>query len=259
MCPTKTPSAFLKALALFIFASTSPFAHGRLVLKNSENLFYFQKLDTYAKSANVIHQENLSTIKSFIQFNNKNLNMDRGKDYGKPEYLHFEDATSTLIAMDRNPVVSTSKNYIYDPNNMGIGFCFGRAMFAHLDLVYKGLNRNSIMKAFVVGEMGNWGWHVTTIAQSKNAEGFETWLAIDPVAGKVIPLKQWYELMMNQYSTDKKLKLYITLPTRFGPDTEYNEQMLRSSFFNNYFNDLIAWFEKESKLGKYPVNLRKLF
>ena len=155
-----------------------------------------------------------------------------------------------------NFVVSLYQYEKYDPKNQGIVFCFGRAMFVHLELAMRNLDRDSIKKAFVVGPMstgdGNsWGWHVTTIAQSEDAQGNEIWLALDPVTG-LKTLDDWYEEMYNYFSTDKKLKIYVTEAGKFGPSPGfYNHIGLENEFYNSYFTDLDVEFVKASKAGKY--------
>ena len=246
----------LAFLALWI-----PQAHS-LVISNDEGLFELANRDIRGAQPAAIHQENLASLKKFIDFD-VTLIDTRLNNESKPQYLHSADATRALKSVDVNPVVSLNQYNKYDPKNEGIGFCFGRAMFVHLELVQRGLDTRSIKKAFVVGSMqtpdgARWGWHVTTIAQSKDATGNELWLAIDPIVGKVIEVGQWYKTMRESYSTDKKLKLYITHPTRFGPRGSYDEVQIRNAFYNKYFSDMMDWFDKESRAGRYSTPLRKL-
>jgi hypothetical protein len=247
------------AAALLLWA---PLTHAQLV-DNDEGLFELAARDTRGVQTAAIHADNLADLQRFISFDVLSMNTDRGVDAAKPKFLHTADAAEALRTVEANPVVSLYSYNKYDPRNEGIGFCFGRAMFIHLELLQRGLDRRAVQKAFVVGHMqtpdgGQWGWHVTTIAQSKNAQGKEIWLAIDPIVGRVIEVSEWYKLMRDSYSTDKKLKLYITHGTRFGPRGVYDEEQIRNAFYNNYFTDMMKWFDKESRAGRYKTPLRKI-
>jgi len=251
---------FLTLVAALVLWAT--LTHAQLV-DNDEGLFELASRDTRGMQIPAIHADNLADLKKFIDFDVTTLNSDRGVDANKPKNLHKLDGADALKAVEANPVVSLYSYNKYDPRNEGIGFCFGRAMFVHLELVQRGIDRRSVQKAFVVGHMqtpdgGQWGWHVTTIAQSKNAQGKEIWLAIDPIVGRVIEVGEWYKLMRDSYSTDKKLKLYITHSTRFGPRGVYDEDQIRNAFYNNYFTDMMKWFDKESRAGRYNTPLRKI-
>jgi hypothetical protein len=145
----------------------------------------------------------------------------------------------------------------YDPKNEGIGFCFGRAMFIHLELAQFRFDRDSVKKAFVVGPMstgdgGSWGWHVTTIVKSWDARSKkQIWYALDPVVGRRVTLEQWYNTMRSDFSTDKRLKIYITDPGRFGIyPSKYDETHLANRFYNNYFRDMMKWFESNSQQNR---------
>lgn len=250
---------FITVVALL--ALWVPQAHS-LIITNDEGLFELANRDTGGAQPAAIHQENLANLKRFIDYD-VTLIDSRLVDDSRPKYLDVSDATRALRAVDVNPVVSLNQYSKYDPKNEGIGFCFGRAMFVHLELVQRGLDTRSVQKAFVVGSMqtpdgAKWGWHVTTIAQSKNAQGKEIWLAIDPIVGQVIELEQWYNQMRNSYSVDKKLKLYITHPTRLGPRGTYDEVQIRNTFYNKYFTDMMNWFDSESRAGRYSAPLRKM-
>ena len=232
------------------------------IIRNDEGLFELANRDIYRAQPAAVHQENLVNLKKFIDYDVTLINTRLVND-NKPKNLHKLDAASVLNAAVVNPVVGLNQDTKYDPENKGIGFCFGRAMFVHLELVQRGLDTRSIKKAFVVGSMqtsdgGRWGWHVTTIAQSKDDKGNEIWLAIDPIVGRVIRVEEWYKLMRDSYSTDKKLKLYITFPTRFGPRSSYDEAQIRDDFYNKYFTDMMSWFDKKSRAGGYNTPLRKI-
>jgi hypothetical protein len=156
---------------------------------------------------------------------------------------------NAIIALKRamsNPVVSLDKYSKYDPNNKGIGFCFGRAMFLNVYLTMAKFNRSNMKKAFIVGSMskGSWAWHVTTIVQSQDRSGKEIWLALDPVVGKVLEVKAWYKYWQPS-SDDGKLRLYIAEAAKLSANpSAYDERGLSDKYYNNYFIDMMKWFDQ---------------
>lgn len=156
--------------------------------------------------------------------------------------------------MRRNPVVSLYQYDKYDPDNEGIGFCFGRAMFANMHLVAKGIERDHIKKAFVIGHMetpdgASWGWHVATIARTERVnaknEIVEDWYVVDPIVGYPMYITDWYNYMRDDFSVDGKLRIWFSEPAKFGPSQNsfYTEQYMQHSSFNDYFVDMLKWFE----------------
>lgn len=167
-------------------------------------------------------------------------------DADKVKTITIDQAELALDAAMRNDVVSLDKYSKYDKDNKGIGFCFGRAMFVNLYLAINGVHRANIKKAFVVGPMsrGSWAWHVTTIVQSKDRAGKESWLAIDPVMGYVVTVQEWYAHWQKS-SDDGKLRLFIAEAGKFGAGaSRYDERGISNPFYNNYFTDMMKWFEK---------------
>ena len=84
----------------------------------------------------------------------------------------------TLSARDK--VASIASLDHYDQQN--IGFCFGRAMAAHLIARGMGLGSDSIRKLFIIGDLRSgadpeWRFHVTTLVRGSEDGG---WYAVDP-------------------------------------------------------------------------------
>ena len=126
----------------------------------------------------------------------------------------------------------------------------------------RGLDRDSVKKAIVVGPMvgGQWGWHVTTIVQSKDIFGKKIWSALDPIMPQAVTLTEWYQIWKLQ-SSDQMLRLYITESGRIGPTPSYySHDALEDPFYNGYFIDMMEWFEKETKDGveRYLVPLAEV-
>jgi len=236
-----------KLIALIAFLTAPTFAQ---IIKDPVDLYRQASIDTYNRNTDKIHQDNLDNYKKFVELD---INTIQDDSYNRAKYLSPTVANEVYRTASLNPVVSLIKTLKYDPKNLGIGYCFGRAMFINIDLAFRQFDRDSIKKAFVVGTMqtpdgASWGWHVTTIVQSKDPKTKkEIWLAIDPIAG-VKEVTEWYNEMRNEYSTDKKLKLYITTSDRIGTNGSVYEELLKhTEYYNNYFSDMMNWFEEQSK------------
>ena len=243
----------MKLTTLLSLLVISALSYAGPITEANVNLFYKRNSDISGKSAKAIHQSNLKLIKDFVAVDVDGM---RDNSQGRAKYISPADANSVRRAALMNPVVSLSNYHQYDPTNRGIGFCFGRAMFVNIELAYRQFDRDSIKKAFVVGPMTTggstkWAWHVTTIVQSKNKDGSEVWLAIDPITG-LKSLKDWYLEMYNDFSTDKKLKLYVTVAGKFGPSPSfYDERAISNAAYNDYFTDMREWFAKQYENDMY--------
>ena len=243
----------LFSLAASLFLSS--IAAAKPLYSTKDHLYELRARDIARRSPKQVHEQNKQHYLEFIKFDVDKISGDREEGQMKPKVISLREARGVHMQASINPVVSLASYHKYDPNDRGIGFCFGRAMFVNVMLQYLKLDRDSIKKAFVVGPMDTgtgttWGWHVTTIAQSKDENGRERWLAIDPITG-VKSLWAWYEEMRKNYSTDGRLKLYITYAGKFGPSPgNYDEIGLKNPFYNKYFKDMMSWFEAESKAGR---------
>jgi hypothetical protein len=252
----------MKVFFTLVFCALATLQVYAQIIPNNIDLFSTYHRDILNKKPDVIHRDNLRHLNNFKAFDVESLSLDRGNDYHRPKFLHPINIRQALVETYYNPVVALYNNSVYDPKNKGIGFCFGRAMFVHLYLMQRGLDRRSIQKAFVIGSMETpdgkkWGWHVTTIARTKDDNNQEVWVAIDPILNEIMIVDEWYQKMRNNFSKDKKLKLYITFPTRFGPAGSYHEKAIRDKFYNNYFTDMMNWFDEESRKGTFKDGLLK--
>jgi hypothetical protein len=110
----------------------------------------------------------------------------------------------------------------YDPEGI-LGFCFGRAMAAHLIALRMGLEPGSIRKIFIVGvlkycEKKEWRFHVATIVKGEDGE----WYAIDPTRGlKLNRVGDWIDIIRNSWDREKKATLYMTPPSAIIPDISH--------------------------------------
>lgn len=166
----------------------------------------------------------------------------------KKQRLTFAEASDLRDAVSNNPVTKFYNSKKYDPKGE-IGFCFGRAMAAHLEALSQGVEKESIRKVFVAGTMERpnegitWQFHVATIV--KGTKG--AWWVIDPIFNNVMKLEEWYEQM---YSLDSsgQLRLFISEPSRFGANSNdwYSKSDLMIDFYNDYFKDLTDYFKTRS-------------
>lgn len=159
------------------------------------------------------------------------------------------EALEIYEAVTRHPIARLLNYKTYDKKR-NIGFCFGRAMTAHLEARARKIHNDSIRKVFVVGDMKalmgdiTWSFHVATAIKDKKGG----WWVIDPFFGKVVKLEQWYEKMYKQ-DTKGTLRLYVTEASRFnaGKSLHYNKADLYDDFYNDYFNDLLTYYQKKAK------------
>lgn len=128
-----------------------------------------------------------------------------------------------------NPVAELARSAEYDPDGI-IGFCFGRAMAAHLLARGLGLEPGAIGKLFIVGDLRSdpakpeWRFHVTTVVRGKDGD----WYAIDPIMHRegeaYTPLKvsQWIQAVRQGWDSwnpgGAEAKLYLTPADAVLPD-----------------------------------------
>lgn len=94
-----------------------------------------------------------------------------------------------------HPVAALCHLPEYDPAG-DIGFCFGRAMAAHLEAMVQNIDEVHIKKVFTLGDFRNiedgdklttWHYHVTTAVRADDGR----WYAIDPRMSGPIPIGAW--------------------------------------------------------------------
>lgn len=168
---------------------------------------------------------------------------------GRLDAITKEQAHAVLEELLKNPVAGPAGRKKYDADGAR-GFCFGRAAFVHLELIARGVNKRALRKLFAVGPMNtgtiNWQFHVTTIVPGKDGK----WLTIDPVIGSIVDIDAWMK-QISSYSTDKKLKFYITGAAKMGASSpKYSPVNFKNEFYNGYFIDLMAWFRKNRGINK---------
>ncbi len=178
-----------------------------------------------------------------------------------------DERIALLKEVTDHPVASLEKLSKYDPPPGEIGFCYGRAMTAHLLARKHGVARNGILKLFVAGDMTpgpnrRWRFHVTTLVRDETGQ---KWYSIDPVVaslGNPDPLlpNQWLAAAKAEFDPTATTKNYVTstesimVDMREIPSTlamENNERIIEVKF-----NPDRPGFTPETEvgeLGSYPV------
>lgn len=202
------------------------------------------------KSPEVIDSMNRTTLTEL------NAVQVPGASAGRKNQLSAEEINALYDGVSNHPVASLRFYDKYDPQNRGIGFCFGRAMTAHLEALWgQKLNNSSIRKIWAVGELQSggtkWRYHVSTLI--KGADG--NWWAIDPIMGKPMHASEWYTTMRSQYDSKQQMRIFVTEGKRFGPseETAYRREKLNYAVFNGYFYDLLQSYRTRLKKESLPA------
>lgn len=139
------------------------------------------------------------------------------------DFLDATERQSLYRTVARHKVAALSQLSKYD--NQKIGFCFGRAMTAHLAARKLELKADAIQKLFIIGDLRSgpdpeWRFHVTTLVKGEDGKRY----AIDPVVGSVsgqarpFLLEDWIEIVRSTWDKNRKAHLYLTEGDTILPD-----------------------------------------
>ena len=196
-----------------------------------------QKNEQLFKTLSQSQAPTLLNSKSSLKMSSKNF----------VEAITPEQASEVLKMFKNHPVISDPASLKYDTPMRQIGYCFGRAAFAHWELLRRGVSPASIGKIFAIGgmfyERKGWSFHVATIVRS--TEG--GWLVIDSLQNQILTPQAWAKEVskwaMNNDSSN--LRYYFTDPLKFIPTAgAYTSKNLNSHYYKGYFQDLIKWFRE---------------
>lgn len=142
----------------------------------------------------------------------------------------------------------------YDPEGKGI--CFAKAACAHIEGLKAGLNKDQIVKIWVVGRLGPfkmpmWKYHVATAVRGID----DNWYVIDPSLKGPLQLEEWYESMLKHYAIDSDIRLFATNPGRFtaeAPDGYRPDIMAVDPDLEKFFQDLRAGYQSNPELRADP-------
>ncbi|MBI5240264.1 MAG: hypothetical protein HY926_07305 [Elusimicrobia bacterium] len=163
---------------------------------------------------------------------------------GSPARLKALDARRRQELWDaafRHPVAGLDderKLAKYDPQGF-IGFCFGRAMAAHLLARQMGLAESSVRKLFAVGDLREgeepqWRFHVAALVRGDDG----AWYAIDPIMEGPMTAVAWLSEVRRAWDKTGKARFYLTEASAVLPDVttvpepgqETGERLIELSF-----------------------------
>ncbi len=267
----KTIRSFLKVKILFLILILIPnisysenfcLKFLKESLKKSNALSYVKtlKLDHPLNNFIEIHEylKNNYNIRSFKRINKNTLkeleHVDTKSSANRLEKININQIKKIYSAVSLNKVASLNAIDKYDPRG-DIGYCFGRATAAHLQLLSSGVSKNSIRKVWAIGtfDAGNntWRYHVSTIVKGDNNK----WYTIDPIFDEPLELSEWIKEMQKYNLATKDMIILSTEAKKFAPGTGgYSKSHLNS--FKEYFDDLFTTFrENNSNPNRIKFNL----
>jgi len=243
----------LKQIVLLVILATTLTAHadsGFKPVPADTNLYDLYHAETQGRSvpAETVAQQNAAVFAQLQAWKARPL-------ANRSDAIDYAQANEILQSAMKNYVIGKEPTKGYDPQG-NIGFCFGRAMWMHLELLKRGVNKDSVFKAYVVGDMLydqiQWQFHVATVVRNKDG-GF---YVLDPEFMAVMTLEQWFAHNMT-FSADKKLRLYVTEPTKFGASAaRYDQWSLNDPWYNSYFKDMLGYFrDQANRIGKTELGV----
>ncbi len=234
---------------IFNDGTSTPFA------KYNEELWDEYVKETKYLTVEEIHSRNLTLVKKLNQYRPTKRSTRAAK-------ISFSQTQQLWQVMKFHPVVSPEQAHKYEPVDIRIGYCFGRAMYAHLMLLKLGLQKESILKVWAIGKAKTpevtWDFHVATLTYTPE----QGWIAIDPYFGHAMPAVQWMQ-NMSAMNINKRMRFYVTSPQKFSMGVgKYNPGQLglnleaEKDWYRNYFVHLLKSVreEKLSDLGLLPLN-----
>lgn len=160
-----------------------------------------------------------------------------------PKYVYRltnDEADRFYQSFENNPVGSCSADY--EPGGIKIGFCFGRAIIAHIEALRYGVHPSSIKKIWVVGDMKEWGHHVATMIKTESG-----WKVFDNETG-LVSAHRWIELQQAEKKPGAKpLMFFVSSAERFGPSNNGTYQATdlfgdgMNDYYNGFFSDYFRW------------------
>ncbi len=198
-------------------------------------------------ACNDVQEFNKAQLQELNEMNTQADGFTISGEESRKDSISLSEANDLYQRVAKHPVADLKNRSKYDPNNAGIGYCFGRAMAAHLEALFNmNVKNSSIRKLFAVGSLQTgstkWGWHVTAVVKAKEGG----WWAIDPIIGSPIKAEDWYNKMLTSFNPTKDLVLFHDRAMRFGPQVQrYTLQQINLEFYNNYFKDLLEVYKQE--------------
>ncbi len=171
--------------------------------------------------------------------------------------ISMQEVSRLLDVVRNHPVVAPQNRKKYEPENVEIGYCFGRAAYLHLMMLKMGLSRSSVVKIWAVGEQSNpgseknWGHHVATAVYVRGWG----WMTIDTNSFKIQTIRHWVGGNV-RYSVDQKLRIYVSPASRFALQIpKYDRLQMgldlsrENDWYRGYFTDLLKSIREDSLAG----------
>jgi hypothetical protein len=154
---------------------------------------------------------------------------------------HRGTSVRVLKKVVHHPVASIEKTYLRKRAGE-IGYCFGRALLVHHELLAAGVPQGDIVKIFALGELSVekqlWNFHVAVGVRDPK-EGI---LVVDPLFAEVRGIGQW----MNEIEAYdikapfSRTRFYPTDPRKFLPAFgAYHKDQLTDPILSTYFQALL--------------------
>jgi len=213
------------------------------LLKNGGDLFTLKQRSP--KEAKSLNEAALQKLKK-EPFENPLSKKKTGLTDKEINKLYDDVAANNQVSESLCGVYNGSPQY---------GFCWGRAMAAHLKALQTGLPTRNVRKLWAVGNLKadgtNWRYHVTTLVRGKNG----TWYAIDPIFKKAMPAIDWYNRMSKEFDRQGTMRIFASPANRFNPQSfaKYNKERLAKAFYYNFFSDLMdgVYTENTGRVGPW--------
>lgn len=189
----------------------------------------------------------------------------------KPEFQKNENkvyavdrdfARALVDSIRKHKVVSEYQYAKYNQPGTEIGFCFGRATYAHLMAQKLGVHQDAIIKVWAVGPMEagsiTWQFHVATLVKAKEPK--IGWWAVDSFTPSVLSIDQWIAYM-KESNPDESLRFYFSKPEKFSVSL-YRYSVIQmglnltpsKDWYRGYFIDLmksLAELDEPGAKAKY--------
>ncbi len=245
---------FFTGLAVVFNAEAIVFDGALENYPNNLRTYYYKEI--YPLSSNDLANLNLQTI-------NKIQNIKPTQVSRRASQVPLQQVDQLHKVINQNPVTNPNVTYKYNPPRIDIGFCFGRATFAHLMLLKMGLQKESIMKIWAVGPIKTptvtWEFHVATIAYTQELG----WMVIDNFFDRPLSVRRWTELI-SLMNTNSRMRIYITPAEKFSILTgKYDrtdlglDLALNRDWYRHYFIDMMKSFRESNLENLGLVNLNK--
>ncbi len=216
------------------------------------DLISYQRTETKNLNPNQVRQLNLDTIAALYALPERDPRLST-LPRARVSRIDPKLAQKVIDSMARHPVVASSQDFKYSQSRTIIGYCFGRATYAHLTLLRMGMAKESIRKAWLVGPMQagsiHWAFHVATIVKTTDGK----WMVVDDYLGRLTEVKDWAESFYPQNKKFQNLRLYVTSPEKFSVSlSSYSRLQMgldlspTKDWYRNYFHDMMEWFKHHS-------------